>query len=269
MVPLAAGSQPTGREINPGLLGPNALAPYETSGPWVGDRWLVTFGAAVQLSTPVSGTDFSLSLPFRIEYPFVRRAAIWVEGTPLEAFQYSTETQVAWAPSRAAGVTRGDLTLGTRFVVFPGTKWFPAVAARVMLKTATGENLANRRFLDAPAYQLDLLLGQRFPLAGGLLELALNLGFLAWQQGEAGQNDAFAGSGRLRWDYKQLGVRLEVRGYSGWQQNDLVRVGVVGVDWTVAGPLRVEFSASRSFQDPAGFDFRLGVRLSGPSLPSP
>jgi len=266
---VGAWGQPTGRDINPGLLGFNALSPFETTGPWVGERWLVAFGAGLQLSSPESGADVSYTVPFRFEYPFVKRASLWLEGSPFEAFTYTRATQLAWSPNRPAGVTRGDISFGSRFLVYSGTGWFPAIGVRVLVKTATGENLANRRFLDAPAYQLDFLFGERLEVLGGELELAVCLGFLAWQQGEAGQNDAFAGSGRARWEWGRLAARVEVRGYSGWQHNDRPLVGLVGLEWRFTEALQVEASATRSFRDPPGLDFRIGVKLSGPTLKMP
>lgn len=262
-------AQPGPREINPGLLGANALPPFEVGGPWIDDRWVLSFGVAGQLSWPRKDTDVSYTLPFRLEYPFVRRAALWVEGTPLEGYSYSLATQRAWAPSRPAGVTPGDVTFGSRFVLFPGKGWLPALGVRVVVKTATGEDLRTRRFLDAPAYQFDALVGERFQLEGGrlgLLELSASVGFLAWQQGTSGQNDAVAGSGRLRWAHEHLALRLEVRGYAGWQGADRPLVGVLGAEWKVAAPLSLELVGTRSFVDPPGFELRLGVRLSGPEL---
>jgi hypothetical protein len=259
-------------EMNPGRLGFNALSPFEASSPWVDERWRLTMGAGVQWVTPGDGIDFSYTMPFRLEYPFVKRAVLWVEGSPFEGYQYSTPTQRFWAPTRDAGVTPADISFGSRFLVFPGRGWIPAIGVRVLVKTATGENLGNRRFLDAPAYQMDLLLGHRLGRAGGRfgqLELVVCLGFLSWQQGSVGQNDAFAAAGRIRWDLERAAAQLEVRGYVGWQANDRPVEANLGLEWKVAEPLQLLVSVTERVRDPVGVEVRLGVRVSGPTARRP
>lgn len=259
----ASSAEPVGREINPGVLGANALPPAETSGPWIEPSWSVSVGSAWQLSWPTAGTDVSATLPFRLEVPFVGRVAVWADGSPFELYRYSPETVKAWAPSHTDGGTRADVTIGMRVLITEGNHWLPAIGLRLLVKTATGEDLFNRRFIDAPAYQFDLLLGRRFELSMARLELALNVGFLAWQQGEAGQNDAFAASLRAKWVQGAFTAKLELRGYAGWEKNDTPFVMAVGGEWALGPGVSVWATLAQSFLDPVSTDLRAGLRFTG------
>lgn len=269
-LPALADGPPTGRDINPGLLGLNALPAYELETPWVGDRWSVSLGLAGQVSSPLRGTtDVSTVTPFRLEYPFARRVSLEVFGAPFEVYSYSAPTVAAWAPSHANGVTRADVSIGTRVAIFNGSGWFPAVGLRVLLKTATGEDLANRRFLDAPAYQFDLLVAEKFPLRRGALEAAVAVGFFCWQQGAAGQNDAFAWALRGSWQDGRFAARTELRSYRGWQRGDAPVVLAVSADFQALPWLQLYAGTSWTVVDPAGWDLRAGFRVSGPVLQWP
>ena len=270
-LPALADGMPTGRDINPGLLGFNALPVYELETPWVGDQWAVSLGLAGQVSSPLlaGAADVSMTTPFRLEYPFARRVLIEVFGEPFEVFSYSAQTQSAWSPSRANGITRADVSVGTRVALFNGSGWIPAVGLRVLLKTATGENLANRRFLDAPAYQFDLLVAEKFPLRRGALEAAVVGGFFCWQQGEVGQNDAWEFALRGSWEYGRFAARTELRGYRGWQHADAPVVLALRGEFQATPWLQLYAGTSWTVVDPAGWDVRFGLRVSGPVLQLP
>jgi len=259
----AATAAPVGREINPGSLGANALPPAETNTPWVDDTWSVSLGNAVQLSWPNGGADVSATIPFHLEVPFVGRFAFWADGSPLELYQYSRESVRAWAPAHTDGGTRADVTIGARMLVSKGNEWVPEVGLRILVKTATGEDLTTRRFLDAPAYQFDLLLGRRIELSLGRLELALCIGFLAWQQGGVGQNDALAGSGRVSWVRDALTLRLELRGYAGWESLDKPLVLSAGAEWALHPGVSLWGAVAQGFSDPVLTDVRFGLRFTG------
>ncbi len=265
-VAASALAQPEGRGINPGALGANALPTLPNEAPWVGDDVRVSLGWAGQLSTPVGGgVDGSMLLPFRLEVPIAGRVSLSADGSPFELFQYSPQTRAAWAPRRSKGITRADVSLATKVLLWKELGWRPAAALRATLKTATGEDLFTRRFLDAPAYQFDLLLGWHRVVGHTRLELWLNLGFLAWQQGAVGQNDAVALAGTLRARWPTVALRAELRGSAGWQRLDAPLTLATQVEFTVTETLELVLGAARTFQDPPSLDVRASVRLRWPT----
>lgn len=263
---LAAHAEPMARDINPGVLGPNAIPTLASEAPWVSNELHAQLGWSGQLSTPEGGgVDMSMLVPFRVELGLFKRVAFAVDGSPFELWQYSPETNAAWVPRRSRGITRADVRLSTKVLLWNEATVRPATAVRVMLKTATGEDLYTRRFLDAPAYQFDLLNAWHWNPGTTRLEAWAAVGFLAWQQGAVGQNDAvtLAGTFVARWPL--LAVRLELRGYAGWQRLDAPVTLATVLELRLTEGVDVLLNASRTFRDPPSLDVGAAVRVRLPT----
>lgn len=266
-VAALASAEPMGRDINPGVLGPNALPTLAADAPWVQDELRVQLGWAGQVSTPEGGgRDGSMLLPFRVELGLHQRVAFWAEGSPFELFQYSPETYAAWQPRRSKGITRADVRLGTRVRLWSGAGLLPTSAVRVVLKTATGEDLYTRRFLDAPAYQLDLTNAWRWHLPGATrLEAWATVGFLAWQQGAAGQNDAFTWAVTAVARAEPVAISFEARGYVGWIRNDAPITFALSTQATLTPHLDLVVGLAHTVRDPPSLDVLLALRVRVPT----
>ena len=263
---LVAHAEPMAREINPGVLGPNALPSLPSEAPWVVNEVHAQLGWSGQLSTPEGGgLDASMLVPFRVEVGLFKRVAFAADGSPFELWQYSPETNAAWVPRRSKGITRADVRLSTKVLLWNEATFRPATALRVTLKTATGEDLYTRRFLDAPAYQFDLLNAWHWTVGHTRLEAWAAVGFLAWQQGAVGQNDAvtLAGTFVARWPL--LAVRLEARGYAGWQRLDAPITLATVLELRLSETVDVLVNASRTFRDPPSLDVGAAVRIRIPT----
>lgn len=261
----AATAQPSGREINPGVLGPNALPPLENERPWVDEGATVCLGWAGQISTPHGGIDRSMLTPFRLSVGLARRVAFSADGAPFEVFDYSSQTQQAWQPHGSSGVTRADVRLATKVLLFDEHHLRPAAALRVTLKTATGEDLGNRRFIDAPAYQFDLIAGWHWSFGTSRLEAWLSVGFFAWQQGAAGQNDAVTWAATVLLRRALWSVRAETRGYKGWLQADLPIVLAATFDVVLVPQLEAFVGPTWTVRDPPSLGLSAGVRVRWPA----
>lgn len=203
--------------VNPGSMGANALPVFPADTPWSEEFSQVSVGAAYQYG---KRGDSSLVPTFRLAAPFGKWVTAYLEGTPIEAWWSSAQTRADWALPRSEGVGKGDIRFGVKLMFLDLGADKPKLGLRAVTKTTTGKDYAARRFTDAPAYLIDFLFGHRFVLGDTLhLDLVSTLGFWAWQQGTAGQNDAihFALGGRLRWQDLAT-LALEARGYVGWQR---------------------------------------------------
>jgi hypothetical protein len=209
-------------------------------------------------------SDYSLIAPFRLSWPFARRVAFILEGTPAEFWSVSPPTQEAWSTTLTQGLINGDVRIGARFLLYEGAELLPGLALRVLTKTTSGKDPRNRRFLDAPGYLFDLVAGERWRLSPALeLEAWLCLGFLAWQQAGYGQNDALSWSATSLAHLPWGTLLLEARGYQGWQRYDRPLVLMAGLELPLDPHLHLLTSLQRTFRDPQGVELRTSLRLTG------
>ena len=120
----------------------------------------------------------------------------------------------------------GDIYVSTNIQVLH-KDWFkkeyvPSAVVRIGIKTASGGDFENRRFIDAPGYFLDLTVTEKIewnkPWAKSL-SVAGSIGFYCWQTGRAEQNDAYMYGLRAEYEAKYCKILAEWGGYNGWQQN--------------------------------------------------
>ncbi|QRK06618.1 hypothetical protein JQX13_42135 [Archangium violaceum] len=241
------------------------MPPQPGEEPWVGNHWIAQVGLAFQQTDyPGGARDFSAISPFRLSYPFAGRVALIVEGTPLEAWVVSWQTQDAWRPRRWNGLTKGDIRIGAKFLLYGGRGWIPGVALRALTRTTTGKDVEDRRFMNAPGYLFDLVFGERWSLSPEVgLEAWLSAGFLAWQQAGFGQNDAFNWSATTLLHLPRASVRLEARGYQGWEQYDKPLVLMAGLELPISSNFQFLLTTQRTLRDPEVFDVRVGLRFRG------
>jgi hypothetical protein len=122
----------------------------------------------------------------------------------------------------------GDIYVSTNIQVLHH-EWFekswsyiPSAVARIGIKTASGGDFENRRFIDAPGYFLDLTLAEKIEFENSwarTLSFAGSIGFYCWQTGRAEQNDAYMYGLRAEFEARYLRLLAEWSGYSGWQNN--------------------------------------------------
>ena len=100
--------------------------------------------------------------------------------------------------------------------------YMPSAVVRIGIKTASGGDFENRRFIDAPGYFLDLTLAEKIEFENSWarsVSIAGAIGFYCWQTGRAEQNDAYMYGLRAEFEARYLRLMTEWSGYSGWQNN--------------------------------------------------
>lgn len=251
--------------MNPGSMGANALPTFPLEAPWMEDYTLVQVGYAAQWGWL---GDVSMLPTFRLITPFGKWAEAIFEGAAVEAWWASDETRSLWGLTRTSGVAKADIRFGFKVLLADAGPELPKLAFRAITKSTTGKDIESRRFVDGPAYLLEVLLGQRMHSKGGVtVDLCTSFGYWIWQQAETGQNDAvhFALSLQVQ-PQEKVTFGLETRGYIGWQRNDKpmvvgARAGVLITDFfELVGTFNV------GFVDAPRVEGRLDLRFRLPSL---
>ena len=250
---------------NPGTMGVNALPAWAADGPWTHDH--TRFSLGTRYSEGRAG-DRAVTPTFRLEMPFFGIVTATFDGTPFESWWAPAAARVRLGGTTAPeGFSKGDIRFGARFLLYNGEDRLPSVAFRFATKTTTGKDRSQRRFTDAPGYLLDVLLGQRLTLSDSWrVELALALGFFAWQQ-SFGQNDAVHVAALSTWRFAQdLELRLGLRSYFGWQRNDKPFDLDLGATWFFCEWFGVSLDGSVGASDAPVFSIGAGITFRIPFL---
>lgn len=250
---------------NPATMGANALPAFGAEAPWSKDHTRFSLGGRY---TAGRAGDRALTPTFRLDVPFFGVVTAIFDGTPFEAWWAPAATRAVLTSTQAEGFSKGDIRFGAKFLVYDGGRGFPSFGFRFLTKTTTGKDRAQRRFTDSPGYLLDVLLGHRVQLTDdSRLELALAVGFFAWQQ-SFGQNDAVHyGAAATYFLREVLETRLGVRGYIGWQRNDKPIDLDLGVTWFATSWFglyaegSVGFVHAPEYAVGAGFTFRIPLTV--------
>lgn len=251
--------------MNPGTMGANALPSFPLEPPWMEDYTLVQIGGAAQWGWL---GDASMLPTFRLITPFGKWAEAIFEGAFVEAWWSSEQTRREWGLTRTQGVAKADIRFGFKVLLADAGEGLPKLAFRGITKATTGKDVEARRFMDGPAYLLEVVLGQRMRSKSGVtVDLCSSVGYWIWQQQETGQNDAFHFALALTVaPQERLNLTLETRGYIGWQLNDKpvvvgLRAGVLITDFfELSGTVNV------GLVDAPRLEGRLDLRFRLPSL---
>jgi hypothetical protein len=145
-------------------------------------------------------------------------------------------------------------------------KHIPSAVARIGIKTASGGDFENRRFIDAPGYFLDLTLAEKIEFENSWaqsMSIAGAIGFYCWQTGRAEQNDAYMYGLRAEFEARYLRLMAEWGGYTGWQNNGDCPM-TIKAKLGVPCPLGFEPYVAYQYgiRDWGYHEVRLGVRYS-------
>ena len=202
-------------------FGPNALPVPDIREGRVADAYKFEFRPEAHLSKGDQTYDFYTSLII----PLANVASFEVFIVPFEYYKMDTLTRDerlvrSYNPVGHAG---GDFWFGTNIQLVKD-RAFPDLLFSAYFKTASGTNLDDARYTDAPAYYLMLNAGKTiWEQKERALKLRLfgSLGVYIWQTWNVhhSQDDAIAYGLGLRLENKSFFSRLSFAGYSGYINN--------------------------------------------------
>jgi hypothetical protein len=244
--------------LEPGLLGPNALPALPNVDP------VVPLGPEIEAAASVhlDGRDRAAAPYLRLTVPFGQRAALDVEGTPVEAFSTTGATQARLGARDRTGVAPGDVYFGARFLVLREGR-LPAFGLRLVVKSASGKGLSSRRFTSAPGYLVDALLGKDLGAIGpARLRALAKVGLFVWQTGPGAQDDAVDWGATLLGTAGPASLAVEWRGYAGWRGRD--RPSLLGVTAGAQTPFGFRMAATANVatsRDAPPLELRFGLTI--------
>ena len=178
---------------SPAYMGPNALPVPEIRQGYIEQRISLETRADLHFSTG----DNTQNLFLKLRFPFWKgRLAVEMYGVPVEYFKMDTLTrdERRGRDRNPEGFAAGDIYIGTLIQLLRDRGSWPDLLLGMTFRTATGGNLSNARYTDAPGYFFDLSAGKSFKTGPKLfIRPFVMMGFYVWQTNLDNwrQNDAF------------------------------------------------------------------------------
>ncbi len=212
--------------FSPYYMGPNSLPVPESQ------KGIIRSEAELRLDVvqSFSALDNTHYVEMHFYYPVVKDIiAIEFYGVPYESFKMEEELVIERRTRYrdGKGIAIGDFYFSTMIQLLKDRK-FPDVVFRMAARTASGSQLANARYTDAPGYFFDISLGKTL-IVNDNLEFRFSgmLGFYSWQMNLPNnrQNDAIIyGLGAdILW--KSWFLVNSIDGYEGYIGDEQIIVG--------------------------------------------
>lgn len=251
--------------FQPGTMGPNALPVPDLQRGRMDTNLTLLAAPEVHLAQ----NDFTANLFTRINIPIKKAVALQVWWVPLE--YYKTDTVVrdfrAARTRSAEGYSTGDVYIGMLIpIVTDHDKW-PDLMLSINLKTASGTDLEDARYTDAPGYWFDLSGGKDLPLknnSGWVFRPFASAGFYVYQTNSTVyfQNDALMLGAGLDFKNDQWRFSAQYAQYSGYfREYDLPKVLRLEIERTHKS-LTYYFRVQEGNHSYNFTSFRAGVRLN-------
>ena len=215
-------------DYQPGTMGPNSLpVPDLNKG-----RIDTTFTMLVAPEVHLASNDFTADLFTRVNIPIKKAVALQVWWVPIEYFKTDTVVRDfrAARSKNGEGYAIGDVYIGMLIPITDNYKRWPDLMLSINLRTASGNNLENARYTDAPGYFFDLSGGKDVSLKnweGWKIRPFGSAGFYVYQTNSTKyqQNDAFMLGAGIDLKNEKWRFSVQYAQYSGYfREYDLPKV---------------------------------------------
>jgi hypothetical protein len=213
---------------SPYYMGPNALpVPFSEKG-LVRDR----FELRMDIESHFSKGDKTQDIFLECYIPLVKnRIALEFYGFPVEHYKMDELTVIErrGRDRNGEGYTAGDYYFSTIVQVVKDKK-MPDMSLRMACKTASGSNLSEARYTDAPGYFFDLSLGKDVLFAERFIDKIRfhgMIGFYSWQINlpQNRQDDAILFGAGMDILFEGFSLNNSLDGYIGYFGNELIIAG--------------------------------------------
>lgn len=204
---------------SPRYFGPNAMIIPEMTSAKIGARSEFSFGNEFHFTDG----DHTHNIQFRWYIPFANKISFYGSLIPIEHYAMSANRRDE-RRSRdldGRGYALGDLIVGTQIQIIHTHSVIPDLVFRSQFKTALGTQRSAARYLDAPGYSFDLILGKSTNLNELEVRPVAMLGLYVWQTNEDKnpQNDAVLLGAGLQFKKGNIEWLLDYSSYHGYKNN--------------------------------------------------
>ena len=213
---------------SPYYTGPNALpVPYSQKG-----RVKDQIELRMDLEGHFSNGDNTQDILLDCYIPLIKnKIAVEFYGVPVEHYNMDEPTVIERRGRNrdGEGYAMGDFYFSTMVQLIRDKK-IPDMTLRMACKTASGSQLSDARYTDAPGYFFDLSMGKDLILTNKLIQkirFHWMMGFYSWQMNlpENRQNDAVLFGAGIDISISGFCLNNSLDGYSGYFGKELVVVG--------------------------------------------
>lgn len=211
-------------KIRPAFLGPNALPVPEIKQAHISDEWRIE----LRQENHLAKGDQTYNIYGSVTAPLGKNANFEVFVVPLEYYQISDTNIRDMRVIRSLnpkGLSGGDIWFGTNIQLVRDHERFSNLMLSAYCKTASGLNLNDARYTDAPAYHFQLSMGSKKVSEPQSSQLKVHayghLGVFIWQQYDVEnlQDDAILYGFGMQITKSRIIWNNEVGGYYGYFNN--------------------------------------------------
>jgi hypothetical protein len=198
-------------------MGPNALPVPELTNGRIDSSAELEVAGDYHYSKGDKTTGFYLrgSLPL-----YENRVSFSVDVVPYEWFRMDTATRDERAARTQSGEggAGGDIYFYSNIQLVRNKEYLPDILFRAAMRTASGTNLGNARYTDAPGYFFDVSAGKNYSLKKNILRLYVLGGFYTYQTYDLNhpQNDCLLYGIGADIHFSKIIFSQSLAGYSGY-----------------------------------------------------
>lgn len=205
---------------SPAFMGPNALPVPLMQHGTIAQKAYLKMSAEGHFSKGDNTQNIHTELFIPL---FSKRVGLQLQLVPFENYQMDTATiyERRTRNINGKGWAAGDLYFGTYIQLIQEHPKLPDVLLGLHCKTASGSNLFDARFTDAPGYYFDITAGKKYKL-GAHQKISwrpyIMTGFYVWQLRGSypPQNDALLYGGGCDFIFPAFEVKNSLAGYFGY-----------------------------------------------------
>ncbi len=205
--------------ISSGYMGPFALPVPEIYPAEIKSKTEVSLGYANYQCQKGEATTNAMLSSFYYTFPS-RKMAVELTVVPQESYNYSDAMADYFHAKGTSGSGGGDFIINSYIKILDQNARRPDISLRYSLRTASGGDVNNARFVNAAGYSFDLSVGKDvFTDSDSRVRFYGMYGFYCWQllNFENFQNDAHLYGIGMLYEWKKFMIKADLGGYDGYR----------------------------------------------------